>query len=186
MLVAVTNRRDGGGAIDRSLPSRGGLCLGVLQRATPPDARHFVEQKLARQPYNPFNLLCASIHVGWVITWQGTARELTRGVHILTNHGDLDDADQPAFFRAREAVAEIDLESESLDSILAALGRVCADTSEPSPICRPGRTAGTVSSSLIALDPQGGIAAYWHAEGPPSSSAYEPVDLTQQAAGVER
>ncbi len=180
LLAAVTNRRDGGAA-DRSLPSRGQLCLSALQRSTPSAAQAFVEGELATRRYNPFNLLCASVHEGWVTTWRGDQQALTSGVHVLTNHGDLDDATQPAVLRARAAVAAIDLAAEPVESILAALGRLCADTTEPGPICRPGGAAGTVSSSLIAMDPTGAIVAYWHAEGPPSSHAYEPIDLTVPA-----
>jgi hypothetical protein len=64
-----------------------------------------------------------------------------------------------------------------LDHLLAQLGRLCANTRGRAPICRPTGERGTVSSSLIALTPQGQIAAYWHANGPPSEIPYEPVAL---------
>ena len=56
-----------------------------------------------------------------------------------------------------------------------ALGRLCADASGPDPICRLGGERGTVSSSLIALDAAGRLAAYWHADGPPAEAPYRPV-----------
>jgi uncharacterized protein with NRDE domain len=175
VLAAITNRRDG--ALDPSRPSRGILCLDVLRQPSPEAARTLVVDLLAAHVYNPFNLLCASPARGWVATWRGELLPLTPGAHVLTSAGDLDGDDLPKVRRARELLADVDLATPSLDALLRKLGRLCADTTGPDPICRRDGPYGTVSSSLIALGTDGSIAAYWHAAGPPSDAPYVPLDL---------
>lgn len=173
LAVGITNRRDGDA--DPSRPSRGQLCLDALRTSSPMEARRVLDAALASNPQNPFNLLCASTAAGWVATWRGESQTLTPGVHVLTNHGDLDDESLPQTKRALAYCDRLDLARAPLEDVLVALGQLCADTSGPEPICRVGGDYGTVSSSLIALEATGSLAAYWHAEGPPSSSAYVPV-----------
>jgi uncharacterized protein with NRDE domain len=175
LLAAITNRRDG--PLDPSRPSRGNLCLDVLRQPSPEAARALVVDLLAARAYNPFNLLCASPTSGWVATWRGELVPLTPGAYVLTSAGDLDGNDLPKVRRARELLAILDLATPSLDALLQKLGRLCADTTGPDPICRAGGPFGTVSSSLIALGSDGSIAAYWHAAGPPSDDPYVSLDL---------
>jgi hypothetical protein len=61
------------------------------------------------------------------------------------------------------------------------LGMVCAQTDEPFPLSRAGGEYGTVSSSLVALNADGTVAAYWHAPGPPSEVPFSPVTLASAA-----
>jgi uncharacterized protein with NRDE domain len=180
ILVAITNRV--GGQTDPSSPSRGQLCLATLWQPDLSAALATVESDLSVRSYNPFNLLCANVRGGAVITWQGKRRMLTPGVHVLTNHGDLDNVADAAVPRAMEAVGQIDLATDEIETLFVELGVVCADRREPNPICRPDGERGTVSSSLIALDRDGAIAAYWHAEGPPSDTPYQPVELAAAAS----
>jgi uncharacterized protein with NRDE domain len=175
VLGAITNRRDGEN--DPSFPSRGALCLDVLRQESPAMAAALVAERLATQRYNPFNLLCVNPTDGWVMNWRGARWELKPGVHVVTNRGDLDDMAQPSVERALSAVASLEVAELTLIELLDALGRICADTTEPDPICKPGGPRGTVSSSLIALHNDGSIAAYHHADGPPSEHVYAPVPL---------
>ena len=175
LLVALTNRRNG--ASDPTLPSRGQLCLEALRQPSPAAARLYVEEALAAQHYNPFNLLAASPGEGWVINWQGKSWPLTRGTHVLTNEGDLDDPAHQMIARGFAHATGLEVPAASLDALLQALGGICADTDGPNAICRPGGETGTVSSSLIALRPDGAVAAYWHADGPPCEVPYTPIAL---------
>lgn len=174
VLAALTNRRDG--TVDKALPSRGTLCLEVLHEAMPAAAAVRIDGLLT-VPQNPFNLLAASPKEAWVRSWRGDVWQFTPGAHVLTNRGDPDDTQQPSVHRALAATTLLDVESLALDALLDALGKICADTTEPDPICKPGGPRGTVSSSLIALHPNGTIAAYRHADGPPSERPYESVSL---------
>jgi len=175
LLVAITNRA--GAPADPILPSRGQLCLAALRQPDLSTARATVEAELALRGYNAFNLLCATPAAGWVTTWRRQSRCLTPGVHVITNHGDADNSADPATGRALAAVTKLDLTGDSLDSLLHDLRRICSDTRGPNPICKPDGERGTVSSSLIALDEHGRVAAYWHANGPPSREPYHQIDL---------
>ncbi|MPZ15503.1 MAG: hypothetical protein GEU73_13960 [Chloroflexi bacterium] len=180
LLVAITNRREGEN--DPDLPSRGLLCVTTLRQTSLDAARAYVAEELRTRRYNPFNLLCVQGTSGWAATWRGDVVPLEPGVHVLTNRGELDD-DRLAMVRhARGRLAQLDLTTASIPALLQGLGQLCADTSGPEPICRPGGDRGTVSSSLIALDTDGSIAAYWHAEGPPSEHRYLPLDVTEEPA----
>lgn len=172
-LVAITNRRDG--PIDRSLPSRGVLCLDALRKSSPSAALALVEERLGQDRYNPFNLLCGSPREAWVTTWKGDTRSLSPGIHVITNAGDVDDRQIPAIARAADALAVASVAAASLDVLLDQLGRLCADTTEPDRICRAGGTTGTVSSSLIALTADGSLRAYRHADGPPCERPYTDI-----------
>ncbi|HZT06742.1 MAG TPA: NRDE family protein [Chloroflexota bacterium] len=178
VLAAITNRRDG--AIDRTLPSRGGLCLDVLLSRSTADAEGTIRERLAASRYNPFNLLCADVHGSWSMTWRGDRQVFEPGPHVITNEGDPDGPGLPTASRGLELLARVDYRGDPLDEVLRQLGRICADTDGPTPICRPGGERGTVSSSLIALSTDGRIAAYWHANGPPSDESYAPVELGAQ------
>ena len=177
LLAAVTNRP--GGRPDPTRRSRGLLCLDTLRCDSPESARAFFVDELSVRSYNPFNLLCASHAEGWVGAWQGDIRDLTPGIHVISNFGDVDDDTIPIVREARGRIASLDLASPDIDELFGGLGSVCAQTDPPLPLCRPGGDYGTVSSSLVAVDAEGAVAAYWHAPGPPSESPFAPVDLTR-------
>jgi hypothetical protein len=181
LLVAVTNRRSDGQ--DPAAPSRGTLCLNALREPTPRKARRYVQEQLAASRFNPFNLLAANVEEAWVGTWRGDSVDLRPGVHVVVSQGDVDDMNLARARRGRRLARQLDL-TASLPDILEALGRICANQTRPEPICRPGGVRGTVSSSLIALDADGRLAAYLHAGGPPSEHAYFPIVdvLTKPAA----
>jgi uncharacterized protein with NRDE domain len=177
LIAAVTNRPLAltGDSRDATLRSRGLLCLDTLRCDSPRSARSFFADELSVRRFNPFNLLCASHAEGWVGTWQGEIRDLTPGVHVISNYGDIDDDTLPIVRQVRDNVESLDLSSPVLDDLLGGLARVCAYTDQPIPLCHVGGDYGTVSSSLVALNANGSVAAYWHAPGPPSEFAYAPV-----------
>src|SRR5215216_3667532 len=180
LVAAVTNRplARAGDSRDATLHSRGLLCLDTLRCDSPSSARSFFVNELSVRRFNPFNLLCASPAEGWVGTWQGEIRDLTPGVHVVSNDGDVDDDMLPMVRQVRGTIESLDLASPVIDELFGSLGRVCAHTDQPFPLCHVRGDYGTVSSSLVAVNADGTVAAYWHAPGPPSEFAYAPVDLT--------
>ena len=179
LLAAVTNRPLALAAASRdaSLRSRGLLCLDILRCDSPESARSFFVAELSRRQYNPFNLLCANHVAGWVGTWEGEIRDLAPGIHVVSNYGDVDDDTLPVVREARDRIAALDVASPVIDDLFRSLGRVCAQTDQPCPLCHVGGDYGTVSSSLVAVKADGTVAAYWHAPGPPGEVAYSPVTL---------
>jgi uncharacterized protein with NRDE domain len=177
LVAAVTNRPLAGGGRDATLRSRGLLCLDILRCDSPSSARSFFVDELSARSHNPFNLLCASPSDAWVGTWQGEIRDLAPGVHTVSNFGDVDDDSIPVVREARNRIESLNLASPDIDELLGGLGRIAARTDQPFPLCRVGGDYGTVSSSLVAVNSNGTLAAYWHAPGPPSEFAYAPVNL---------
>src|SRR5215216_7014388 len=108
LVVAVTNRP---GDSDVTRRSRGLLCLDTLRCDSPGSARSFFVDELSRRQFNPFNLLCVNHVAGWVGTWQGDIRDLTSGIHIVSNYGGVDDETLPMVREARERIASLDLTS---------------------------------------------------------------------------
>jgi uncharacterized protein with NRDE domain len=176
LLVAVTNRPEAD--FDPGRRSRGLLCREILESETPRDGRARFDAALAADRYNPFNLLCVNAHAGWVGTWQGEVRDLAPGLPVLTNFGDVDDDRLPMVRAVRTAIAAVDLTSSRIDEVFARLGEVCANSDGDVPLCRADGDRGTVSSSLVAIKPDGSIAAYWYAPGPPNHYPFRPVPLS--------
>jgi uncharacterized protein with NRDE domain len=176
LLAAVTNRPEDD--VDPTRPSRGLLCLKTLRCDSPETARAFFVNELTARRYNPFNLLCVNHLDGWVGTWQGMIRALTPGLHVLSTYGDVDDDRLPVVRTARARIEATDPTSLPLDELLDRLSRVCASTDDAFPLCHAGDERGTVSSSLVALDADGMIAAYRYAPGPPTAFAYRPVPVS--------
>jgi uncharacterized protein with NRDE domain len=177
LVTAVTNRP--AVSRDATLRSRGLLCLDTLRFDSPKSARSFFVDELSRRRFNPFNLLCVNHVAGWVGTWQGDIRDLEPGIHIVSNFGDVDDDTLPVVREVQNRIASIDVASPVIEELFANLGSVAAQTDQPFPLCHAGGDYGTVSSSLVAVNADGTIAAYWHAPGPPSEIAYSPVLLSR-------
>jgi uncharacterized protein with NRDE domain len=179
LVAAVTNRP--AASRDATLRSRGLLCLDTLRCDSPRSARSFFVDELSRRRFNPFNLLCVNHIEGWIGTWQGDIRDLEPGIHVVSNSGDVDDDTLPIVREARDRIASLDLASPLIDELFGNLRRVCAHTDQPIPLCHAGGDYGTVSSSLVALQADGSVAAYWHAPGPPSEVAFSPVTVSPAA-----
>src|SRR4051794_34958890 len=176
LVAAVTNRP--ADSRDATLRSRGLLCLDTLRCDSLRSARSFFVDELSRRRFNPFNLLCVNHVAGWVGTWQGDIRDLAPGIHIVSNFGDVDDDTLPIVREVQERIASIDVASPVIDDLFGSLGRVSARTDQPFPLSRAGGDYGTVSSSLVAVNADGTVAAYWHAPGAPSEVPYSPVSLS--------
>jgi hypothetical protein len=167
LLVGITNRRSD--ANDPKAPSRGGLCLSALRQPDAAAARALFEKELADRRFNPFNLVVADLDQAWVGTWRGDVHPLDSGSHVIVSRGDVDDPSFPRVRRGHRLVSSINPSELELVPLLHHLAQICTSRTRPDPICRPGGKRGTVSSSLIAVDRAGQLAAYWHADGPPTS-----------------
>lgn len=178
LLAAVTNRPEA--EFDAARRSRGLLCVDCLRRDSPAVARSFVTDELTRRRYNAFNLLCANPEEAWVASGPEKYRALAPGVHVLSNFGGLDDDRLPVVREVRDRVGALRLDSPDIEILFDGLGRVCAATDGAVPLCRAGGDYGTVSSSLIAIDRDGGLAAYWHAPGPPCEQPFSPVAVSTE------
>lgn len=180
LLAAVTNRETE--SIDITFPSRGLLCLETLRQSSTQNAKQFFRSELQTKRYNPFNLLCASPKTGWISTHRGSLQALKPGVHVLSNHGDMDKNKIPVVNKTFMLLSKHDFSMQQLDRLLFNLGEICADTTGEYPICRIGGTHGTVSSSIIALKNDGTLAAYLHADGEPSQHRYTNIKHLQPTA----
>ncbi len=179
LIVAITNRR--AAANDPAAPSRGALCLGALHQRSAKAVRTYLSAELARHRFNPFNLVVADGEEAWAATWHGEITALAAGIHIVVSQGDADDLGLPRVRRGHRLAQRLEPARLELRALLSGLAKLCANRARPDPICRPGGARGTVSSSLIALDRQGRLAAYWHAPGPPSEYEYRPLQLELSA-----
>jgi uncharacterized protein with NRDE domain len=176
LVVAITNRR--AEANDPNAPSRGALCLGALHQPTAAAARRYLTAELARQPrFNAFNLIALDGEEAWVATRDGQVTNLAPGIHVIVSQGDVDDPRLARVRRGQRLARRLHPATRELPELLSGLATICANQTKPDPICRPGGQRGTVSSSLIALDRDGQVAAYWHAPGPPNEHAYDLVDV---------
>jgi len=137
------------------------------------EAEATLADRLRVSAFNPFNLLCVDPSQAFVLASTGQRFDFDPGPHIVTNQGDPDDEQLPRVRRGLELLARQDVASSSLDSVLSALAAICRDDEGPNPICRAGGERGTVSSSIIALDHGGKLAAYWHAAGPPCQEQHQ-------------
>ncbi len=182
LVVAITNRR--AEANDPNAPSRGALCLGALQKPTAAAARDHLNAELAQRGFNPFNLVAVDGQEAWAATWRGDLTPLDAGIHVVVSQGDADDPALPRVRRGRWLTRRLEPAKLELPALLSGLAKVCANRTRPDPICRPGGVRGTVSSSLIAVDQHGRLAAYWHAPGPPSEYPYYPMQLGINAPEV--
>jgi hypothetical protein len=178
LLAAVTNRPET--CFDPARRSRGLLCRDVLRSESPPDARARFVADLATRSYNPFNLLCVNHRQGWAGTRRGDIVDLTPGLHVLSNHGDVDDDRLPVVQAVRASIATIDLTAARIEDLFAELGAICANSDGVFPLCRADGDRGTVSASLVAIDAKGAIAAYWYAPGPPNQVPFSPVTLSRE------
>ena len=181
LLVALTNRS--GGRQDPSRRSRGQLCLGVLRHPSARAAVDWLRDHLTTQSYNPCNLICADVEEAFAVHHNSTSAEILSippGIHFLTDT-DLDDPHHPRIRHARNLV-ENRLPPDWPD-LRRTLERTMADHADgaapQASICLHGKTGGTVSSSIIALQRNSLEGAEFHfAPGFPCIHPYE--DLTTQ------
>jgi uncharacterized protein with NRDE domain len=161
-LAAVTNQR--GAAGDPALRSRGELVLSLLRAGALPAAETLVASVDPRA-YPPFNLLYGDASVLRVAYGRDTlaVHDVAPGLHILPN--DVLDADLPSVSRVRALIEPHLLDPEPFAPLFAALAAVSLE----------GPTYGTRSTSILALGPDGTLAQYLHADGPPRTTPLQHV-----------
>ncbi len=184
LVVAITNRRGEGN--DPNAPSRGGLCLGALREPSAAAAKEYLARVVARQRFNPFNLIALDGEQAWAANRLGQVTQLDAGIHVIVSQGDVDDSRLARVRRGQRLARGLHAAKLALPELLDGLAGICANQTKPDPICRPGGIRGTVSSSLIALDRQGKLTAYWHAPGPPCAQGYGAVELNELATTAAR
>lgn len=170
VLAAIANRTKS--SIPARPRSRGLLVRDLLGCASTTEALKLACQELSSDRYAGCNVLIASsqraevIHAGdWL-----RVRPLSPGIHVLAN-GDVNDASDR---RIAYAIGWLEQRRYyNVDHSLAALKELCGQTGNGRPpICLRGSDRGTISSTLVALEPALSRSRYLHAQGPPDRTPY--------------
>lgn len=180
VVAALTNRPGEGGFVP-GRPSRGGLPLMACRCGTASDALAKLRTHLSAVRYNGFNLFLADATSAWVIQAPGLPefQAVAPGVHVLANQGWNDLADEKVA-RARHLLEETGVASsgQELAQTIASLKAICRDhgrQADARSLCMHATGAGTVSSTILALSPQGLLERYEHVAGPPCQGEYRDV-----------
>ncbi len=173
VVAAISNREEG--TYDSTRRSRGLLCLEALRHTSALEVKDFVEEEVAEERYNPFNLLYGDRGHAFVTHYAEDLRtvDLGSGLHVLANM-DVDDGKQPRVLLVQEALR--DRRFGDLAAAIEAVQTVAGDHTlyEGESVCRHGDRAGTVSSSLIAISenfPRDSLFLY--SAGRPHDARYE-------------
>lgn len=153
VAVAVTNRA--GADFDALRPSRGRLTLEALGSASAAEARRRLEQRVAGQAHNGFNLFCGDAGAAWVARWDGRLHivDLEPGAYVLTNTHDLDVLRVPEF----AVLPWGRLAAPALQRLLQELlGDHEIRDEAGTALCKHGERYGTVSAAVFVPRPQGG------------------------------
>jgi uncharacterized protein with NRDE domain len=188
LVVGLLNRRRAQGP-DPSRQSRGLLCLAALQTPGLSAALELVRRVRAAD-YNWFNMLLADPREAHVATNLGdvlTIRRLEPGLHLLTNL-EVNDPTCPRIARSYQRFAELPLRhaETNAEALLSLLRPLLADHAVPldpradvpgNTLCSHGDVYGTRSSAIVAHEAARQRLRYWHADGPPCSTAYQEIAL---------
>ncbi|QCC48068.1 NRDE family protein [Halobellus limi] len=191
VFAGITNRwvdvPDGG---ERS---RGLLVRDVLQTESSVEARELIEDAVATDTYDGFNLVVAERAVSgrdepaaYLFEWDGDlrVRELEPGVHVVVNvgvNGESLDSARPERAGEQAENAErvreelIPRPGESASDWRDRAADVLGDHEYGVCIHNPERGFGTRSSSLLTLYDDGD-ADFRFADGPPCETAFRPVE----------
>ncbi len=175
LVAAITNRPSARPRGDAR--SRGLLVRDVLDSADASSARAWLDAHLAETAYEPFNLMVLDRAAGFVLHHEretSACVPVSPGVHVLTNHHDLDVAPVPEAGRP--------CDGEALADLLARLERLAGDRETPLPgehrICKVGHTRGTVCSAVLAIPADPAAApAFRFAAGPPHTTPFASVAM---------
>ncbi len=187
-VVAVTNRP--AGTPDPARESRGRLVVDLLHAGTFANVRDLL---LASDParYNPCNLLVVDAEHAHAFALEDSLREteLTAGMHVLTNRGEVDSeftSEIEEHFDPIGAAA-----TRSRQDLAAHLLAIAADRTVHStrgePICQVHEQRGTVSTALVTLGPRDGRfdgATYAYADDAPQPSTF--TDYGEVLRGLAR
>ena len=183
LFVGITNRW-----LDADIEpsrSRGLLVDDVLHAATAAEGVRLVEESVGENTYDGFNLLVADRHEAHFLPYDGTL-EVTQfdpGVHVIVNTGADGDYTMPSH---REDVART--QGANADRVRAEMHPEDGEMAEQwltrgksvlgdhdFGVCIHGDGYGTVSTSLISIAEDGGV-AYRYADGPPCRTKATVVD----------
>jgi uncharacterized protein with NRDE domain len=182
VLVAATNRPRS--QVPPQPPSRGLLVRELLGCPTAAAAADLAGRELSTNRYAGCNILCVDAERAVVFLagdWL-RMRHLPPGIHVLTA-SDVNDVNDCRIAHARRWLHRQRYGASG--ECLEALRQLCGQTGEP-PMCLHGERGGTVSSSLIALQPRLSESVYLHAHGPPDRTPYADYSpLLKQLAAVE-
>ena len=183
VFVGVTNRwTDVDLAAERS---RGLLVDDALAQSSAADARAVVEDAVAADEYDGFNLLVADADDCTYFEWDGdlVVESLEPGVHVVVNVGRVDEFEIPDVRReyaesqadnARTVHSALQVhDGESATGCRERAAAVLRDHEYG--VCVHGDGYGTRSSSLLEL---GTDIRYWFADGSPCETEYERVRTT--------
>ena len=188
--------RSSDAAVDSRIRSRGRLVRDALSAPDASTAVDRVETSVDRHAYRGFNLLVVDADRATYLEWDGVdssslgssgptpneldpssdgtagglrRRDLAPGVHVVVNPG-LNEADARAR-RLRDELAGSAVDSTATAWLDAAANRL---RDHSTGVCVHGDGFGTRSSSLVAVDADGGV-RYEFADGPPCTTAFERV-----------
>jgi uncharacterized protein with NRDE domain len=178
LFVAITNRHDGH-RVDEPR-SRGFLVLDALSE---PDAASAKQRVLAESPglYNSFHLVVADrtqAHLVWGDTQVLRHRELGSKMFVITERSE---SAAPT-----ERIEHLHARLQELDGpkapTLDAWARLLGEHRDDAPlegVCvhAPTLDYGTRSSSIVMLGDAATQIGFWHADGPPCTTAY--ADLSE-------
>jgi uncharacterized protein with NRDE domain len=175
MVCAVTNRPRKGPP-PAATRSRGLLCLEAAGQRSPITVADYLGRAVTENAYEGFNLVCATSTLANAFYYNGTLREkpLGPGVVVLTT-GDANDMSSAKTQRVRERIGD-DL-ARPMTAWIDRLEAICrdhgADPAGPEALCVHRGEAGTVSSSIIAINAENArMHLFRHAAGPPCTTPY--------------
>jgi uncharacterized protein with NRDE domain len=183
VVVGITNRwTDVDLAAERS---RGLLVRDALATSTAADAVAVVEDAVAVDEYDGFNLVVADADTCSSLEWDGDldVHAFDPGVHVVVNVGRVDEFDIPSSRReyaerqaenARDVQDALQVRAEETASEWRARAAAILGDHDYG-VCVHGDGFGTRSSSLVQTGPE---FAYWFADGPPCETEYERVDAS--------
>lgn len=196
-FAALTNQRTWSEP-DRALRSRGEITVGLLAAGNAAAMVDFVK-RLDATAYNAFNVMFGDARHVYVAYGRPDrhrvdVHRLEPGVHVLVNDR-MGSPEFPKTDRARQ-LTEPHVR-RPWPALRDALTRMLADHSTPSPetlphppeasewpkellvrlqaLCTHTELYGTRSAAILGLSP-GRVEHYLHAEGPPCTTPFEPVD----------
>lgn len=188
VAVGVLNRQSQAPA-DPQARSRGQLCLDALKQSSAEASVSTLSQD--GHMYNPFNLVIADTNSAYVMDNQGgqrTVRQLSAGIHIITNRDANDQACSriarfsPLLANDIATVAQETGQTPPLPQLFSLLHHRLATHAQENEEARDGLCIhldgyGTRSSTLLAYARQERHFHYHFAPGPPCRTAYKKVEL---------
>ena len=175
LLVGITNRF--GKSPNPSYPSRGLLCLDLLQKNTSGDTKEDLEKLVQKYTYNPFHLFYSDSHSAHISLYENQleTHSLNPGIHIITTQG-FNDNSISKINRVHSLLR--DISKEFNHHFITQLKNILRDHEYTPPtkdtLCSHGEKAGTVSSAILAIHssfPK--YSFYYYSDGFPCKNPYK-------------